>query len=89
MAVTVASWLVTLAGVYLLIGVGIAVPFVVRGVNRIDASAAQGSWGFRLLIFPGSVALWPFVVRRWRRGGPPPAERNAHRDAARSSDNAS
>lgn len=83
MAVTIASWLVTVAGLYLLVGVLVAVPFAFRGVGRIDPSAREGTLGFRLLILPGSIALWPLVLRRWRSGAPPPAERNAHRLAAR------
>ena len=78
----VADLIVLALGLYVLIGVLVALPFVVRGVNRIDPAAAGGSGGFRLLIFPGCVALWPWVISRWRRPAPA-AERNAHRDAAR------
>ncbi len=53
------------------------------GLRRIDATAAAGPWGFRMLISFGLVALWPWLVRRaWRATGHPPAERNAHRDRA-------
>ena len=80
---TVASWLVTALGVYAGLGFVFAVAFVLRGAARIDPQAEGGSWGFRLAILPGVVALWPLLARRWARGGPPPEERNAHRDAAR------
>ena len=83
MAVSIAQWLVGLAGVYTLVGVFVAVPFVFSGVSKIDASAREGTLGFRLLILPGTVALWPLVLRRWRGGTPPPEECNAHREAAR------
>ncbi len=83
MAVTIAQWAVALMGAYLLIGLLVAVPFVFAGVKRIDPSAREGSLGFRLLILPGSVALWPVVLRRWRSGSAPPEECNAHRRAAR------
>ena len=49
---------------YLLAGLLFAVPFVLRGVNRIDPVAREGSWGFRLIILPGVVALWPLLLRR-------------------------
>ena len=42
---------------------------------------AQAGWGFKLLIVPGAVALWPLLWRRVRAGGPA-AERNAHDRAA-------
>lgn len=73
-----------LLGLYLGLGVCFAIPFVLRGANRIDPHAAQGTWGFRLLIAPGSVLLWPLLLRRWASGAThPPDERNAHRLAAR------
>ena len=77
MAQTVAEWLVGAAGLYLAAGVVFAVPFVVVGVGKIDQVAAQGSVGFRLIILPGVVALWPLLAlplaaghrhRRPRRG---------------------
>ena len=74
--------LVLLLTVYVAAGVVFSIPFVLRGVNRIDPVAGQGTWGFRLIIVPGVVALWPLLARRWIAGTPPPVERNAHRDAA-------
>ena len=83
MSETIATWLVTAAGLYAAAGLLFAIPFVVRGAGRIDPQARAGSRGFRLLILPGVVAFWPLLARRWARGGPPPEERNAHREAAR------
>ena len=68
---------------YLGIGVVFGIPFVWRGVHRIDPSAPGSTWGFRLLILPGVVALWPVLAMRWLAGTPPAEERNAHRLAAR------
>ena len=68
------------AGVYLAGGLMFAVPFVLFGVKRIDPHAAQGSWGFRLLIIPGTMAFWPLLLRRWLKGvHEPPEEQTAHR----------
>ena len=75
-----------LLGVYLACGLVFAIPFVIAGAGRMDPHAAHGSWGFRLLIIPGTMALWPLLLRRWMRGiKEPPEERNAHRRAARDS----
>jgi hypothetical protein len=82
---TIARGVVAVAGVYLAVGVLFALAFAARGVDRIDPSARGAGWGFRLLIVPGSAALWPWLAARWARGAPPPEERNAHRDAARGS----
>lgn len=78
-----ASTIVLALFIYLGIGVLVALAFLVRGAGRIDPAAAQGTLGFRVLVFPGCVALWPLILKRWRAGGPP-RERNAHRDAAQS-----
>lgn len=78
------AWiLVSVAGVYVAIGVAFALFFVARGVGRIDPAAANGTLGFRILIFPGTVALWPLLMQRHQDRTPPPEERNAHRDHAR------
>ncbi len=55
----------------------------VRGLARLDTAAGQGGWGFRLLISPGLVGLWPVLLLAARRGtGHPKIETNAHRAAA-------
>jgi hypothetical protein len=50
---------------YALLGLAVSVPFVWRGVDRIDASAQGASWAFRIVILPGCVALWPWIVQQW------------------------
>jgi hypothetical protein len=80
---TAANWIVGLLALYVIAGLIFAVPFVLRGVNRIDPVARESTWGFRIIILPGVVALWPLLATRWLGGRRPPAERNAHRDAAR------
>ena len=71
-------------GTYLACGLVFAIPFVLVGVKQIDPHALHGSWGFRLLIFPGAMALWPLLLRRWMSGvHEPPEESTVHRRAAR------
>jgi hypothetical protein len=80
----IASAILILSGVYLACGFLFAIPFVFIGVKKIDPHAAHNSWGFRLLIFPGTLAFWPLLLRRWLKGiQKPPEERNAHRLAAK------
>ncbi len=54
-------------GLYLALGLVFALPFVARGVQRLDPAAAHAPLGFRLLILPGCAALWPWLLRRWWR----------------------
>ena len=80
----IAEFLLITAGIYLLCGFVFAIPFVLVGVRRIDPHAAHGSWGFRVLIIPGTMFLWPLLARRWMKGvHEPPEEGNAHRLAAK------
>jgi len=65
---------------YTAFGVAFALAFVTVGVKRIDSQAIGSSVGFRFLIFPGSLAFWPLLARRWVSGQEePPEERNPHR----------
>jgi hypothetical protein len=65
---------------YVAIGIVFTVAFVCIGVKRIDSQTVGTGIGFRILIFPGSVAFWPLLLRRWARGSTePPLERNPHR----------
>ncbi|MEW6157939.1 MAG: hypothetical protein AB1813_10935 [Verrucomicrobiota bacterium] len=69
--------------VYLGCGIIFAIPFVWIGAGRIDPQAAQGTWGFRAMIFPGAVLLWPLLALRCISGAVhPPEEHNAHRRLA-------
>jgi hypothetical protein len=80
----IAAIFLTLLGIYLACGLVFAITFVLSGVKKIDSHAARGSWGFRLLIVPGTMAFWPLLFRRWLKGiHEPPEECNAHRRAAR------
>lgn len=80
----IAKLCLSLLGLYLVAGLLFAIPFVLIGAKRIDPHAVHGSWGFRLLILPGSALLWPILLKRWLSGlNTPPEELNAHRLAAK------
>jgi len=76
-----ASSFVLAAGIYLALGCLFAGPFVAVGVGRIDPDARQGTLGFRLLLVPGAVLLWPLLAWRWWRGLGPPMEATPHKRA--------
>ena len=58
----------TLLYAYLVFGILFGVAFVATLAGKIDDNALDGSWGFRLMILPGSILLWPFLVWMiWRR----------------------
>ena len=79
MAERIATYLVSAAYAYVVVGVVFAIVFVWHGVDKVDNQAKGSGWGFRALIFPGCIAFWPPLLRRWIRAtGEPPEERNSH-----------
>lgn len=50
---------------YLLAGVVFALIFLAKGIEKVDTSARGSGIGFRLIIFPGTVALWPVLLNKW------------------------
>jgi hypothetical protein len=78
-----AIWFVRLLALYAGLGLLFALAFVTRGIERIDPGAVGATWGFRLIVLPASIALWPLLLQRWFGGvTAPPVESNAHRRAA-------
>lgn len=68
--VLAAQYIVLLCGIYAALGIIFAATFVCAGVARLDPLAKGSSIGFRLIIFPGSAALWPYLLMRWLRKKP-------------------
>jgi hypothetical protein len=66
MADGLARLLVVAGGGYLALGVLFALPFAARWAGRLDPAAKAGTWGFRVLILPGAVLLWPLLAARLR-----------------------
>lgn len=60
-----AQVLVLLIYGYCAIGLLFAVWFVVRGVNKVDPGMHAVHWAVRALIFPGSLLLWPVLLKKY------------------------
>lgn len=67
MDLLVATVLVNVFYVYCGIGALFAVAFVTWGVAAVDEKARKGTRGFRLLLVPGAIALWPWLAALWLR----------------------
>ncbi|MEM8712302.1 MAG: hypothetical protein AAGG01_15230 [Planctomycetota bacterium] len=79
------------AGAYVALGALFSIPFVLIGAGRIDPDAREGTWGFRALILPGAVLLWPLLAKRWAQAGPDgsvPRERTPHKSRLSSAEGA-
>ena len=57
--------LLFIIGLYLFCGLVFAIPFVLKGVAAIDEGAHGSSIGFRIIIIPGVIIFWPFLLKKW------------------------
>lgn len=62
---TIIYIILIIAAVYLFAGLVFAIPFVLKGVNKIDEAAHGSKWGFRIIIIPGTIVFWPLLLKRW------------------------
>ncbi len=51
--------------IYLIIGVGTAFLLQKSGLKAIDSGVEGAGFWFRLITFPGCVALWPVLLYKW------------------------
>jgi hypothetical protein len=61
------SILLSIIAVYLVAGLVFAIPFILKGVSKIDEGAHGATWGFRIIIIPGTITFWPLLLKRWIR----------------------
>lgn len=57
--------ILSLLALYFAIGFVFGIFFVIRGLAIVDPDASDAGWGLRLLLFPGSVAFWFILWRKW------------------------
>lgn len=57
--------LLIIVAVYLAAGLVFAIPFVIKGVTEIDEGTHGSTWGFRIIIIPGTIVFWPLLLKRW------------------------
>jgi hypothetical protein len=51
--------------IYLLLGFAFVIPFIIKGVDKIDKSARGSSIGFRIIIIPGVIIFWIPLLKKW------------------------
>ncbi len=62
---TIVNIALTIISIYLVLGFFFAVTFITRGITKTDEAAKGSGWGFRIIILPGVVALWPLLLKKW------------------------
>ena len=65
MAITVLNIILIIIATYLACGFVFAIPFVIRGADKIDEGAHGATWGFRVIILPASIVFWPLLLKKW------------------------
>jgi len=61
-----------IVAVYLLVGVLFVIPFLMKGLNKIDEGTHGSTIGFKIIIIPGVIVLWPVLLSKWMRRPPSP-----------------
>ena len=55
--------------IYLLLGVLFVIPFLLKGLIKVDESAHGGTIGFKIIIIPGVIVFWPVLLNKWMKSG--------------------
>jgi len=64
---TIVTIILYIVAVYLAMGFLFMIPFVIKGVDRIDESAHGSSIGFRIIIIPGVIVFWIVLLKKWMK----------------------
>ena len=51
--------------IYLALGFIFSIAFITKGVEKIDKGAHGASFGFWIIIIPGTMIFWPLLLRKW------------------------
>lgn len=61
----IAELIVWVLMAYVFLGACFCAVFLVRGIDRLDPAAKASTAGFRAIVVPGVIALWPLLLQRW------------------------
>ena len=56
-----------IAVIYLALGMLFVIPFLMKGLNKIDEGAQGSTIGFKIIIIPGVIVFWPALLKKWIR----------------------
>jgi hypothetical protein len=61
----IVSIILIVVAAYLAAGFVFAIPFILKGITKVDEGAHGATWGFRIIIIPGTIVFWPFLLKKW------------------------
>ena len=53
--------------VYLICGFVFSIAFLIKGISKIDKGVGGGTIGFKIIIIPGMIVFWPYLLKKWIR----------------------
>lgn len=56
-----------LVSIYLLLGVLFVIPFLIKGLTKVDEDAHGGTIAFKIIIIPGVIVFWPLLLSKWMK----------------------
>lgn len=59
--------------IYLVPGVLFVIPFLVKGLTKVDEGAHGGTTGFKIIIIPGVIVFWPVLLSKWVKANHKPS----------------
>ncbi|RZN84278.1 MAG: hypothetical protein EVB11_02410 [Winogradskyella sp.] len=60
----VVNIILAVLGMYFLIGILFGLYFLFKGATKIDPLMKDTKKKVRILLFPGIIATWPFLIKR-------------------------
>ena len=51
--------------IYVCCGIVFMIAFLFNGISKVDAATHGSKWGFKIIIIPGVIALWPLLLQKW------------------------
>jgi len=57
----------SIVALYFVAGILFAIFFLTKGIQKVDPSTNGSGLGFRLIIIPGVITLWPVLLMKWKK----------------------
>ena len=53
--------------IYLGLGILFVIPFLLKGLTKVDEGTHGGTIGFKIIIIPGVIVFWPVLLNKWMK----------------------
>ena len=63
----IVQFILILVLIYLGLGVLFVIPFLIKGISKVDEGVHGGTTGFKIIIIPGVIVFWPVLLKKWLR----------------------